>query len=207
MGIFDSKTKQINDIDTTTVTDTDQLDQSGNEGLNLGQVGGSAVLDLSSTTNLTDASQTSTTIQTNYLDGGSLTLAGDISRQALAVAGGGVANASAANAGALQFGSQALSQVADLNANSLQLFASLVGDAFDNSRTLARDAIDASANALAKFSDFSSTATADAVAGFGALAKQGAESTDDKVSKVAMYGLAAIVAAMVLPQLFKGARA
>lgn len=181
MGFFDSKTKQTVNQTTNTLTETTQADQSGNSGLSLANIAGSVGLDLSS--NLVDNSVT------NVLDGGALNIAGNIAHESLGLAGSSV---------------DAISRV---NGNSLELFGGLIEGLIDTTKSTTRDALDMSGNALSLFSNFARSATADAVAGFGALAKQGAESTDDKVTKVAMYGLIAIAAIFVLPAIFKGSKA
>lgn len=98
-----------------------------------------------------------------------------------------------ANARALDFGGDAISAIQRVNSDSLSLLGGLVSESIDASRTLARDSADANSRTVS-----------DAIAGFGALAKQSTASTDDRVAKVAGYAVLAIVAAVVLPQLFKG---
>lgn len=182
-GFFGSGAKnQETNTQYNTTTNTDQLDQSGNSGLNLSNT--DASFDSHDSTVLTNR-ETNTTIYT-AIDGGALKEAG-------AAIAGGLELARKATSGALDFGTNAVDQIARLNSNSLDLFAELTQGAFDSARSLARDSMDANARA-----------TTAAVEGFGALAKQSSESTDDKVSKVAAYGLVAIAAILILPALFRG---
>jgi len=174
MGLFgggNSKTSVTNQYETT--TSTQQTDNSGNNGFQ--NIGG----DLS--------------LVNQSVDAGTVKEAGKIAEGAFGIVGAGLDNARAANAGSLAFGTSALQQVADVNSNSLDVLSGLVSGLIDNSKTIARDSIEASANA-----------TTAAAAGFGELAKQTSASTDDRVGKVAMYAFAALAAVFVLPALFKG---
>lgn len=185
MGLFGgskSKTSVSNVYDTDTVTT--QTDNSGNEGFQ--NIGGN--LSLASS----ESYSSSNTTVNQSIDAGALKTAESITKGSFGLVGAGLDNAQAASAGALAFGKSALEQVADANASSLDVLAGLVSGAFDNSKTIARDALAASAQA-----------TSDAAAGFGALAKQTSASTDDRVGKVAMYAFAALAAVFVLPALFK----
>jgi hypothetical protein len=85
-----------------------------------------------------------------------------------------------------------LSTVQRVNADSLELLAGLVDKTIDASKTITRD----SAESHASFVD-------QAIAGFGALAKQTSESGDDKIIRVVGFALAAVAAAVVLPAMFK----
>jgi len=168
MGLFDrsSSSSTVNNIYDTR-TDVRQVDQSGNAGLNLSNVSG---VSLAETTNV------------NYVDAGALKTAGDIASGAYAL-----------GTSALGLSGSALQTVAKANTDSLGLLAGLVSGAIDNSKTLTRDALDASAKSVSQ-----------AITGFSTLAAQNSQSSDDRVQKVALYALLAVAAVMVLPALFKG---
>lgn len=195
MGLFSNRSSSTQQTTYDTTTTTVQSDQSGNSGLNFAQTG-----DL--TLDLADRS-TNTIVQT---DQGAIESAARTARESLAFAGGALGDvlgyassvgaqsigaAQAANAAGLSFGASAVKSIADSNSNALSLFANVVGQSIDASRGLARDAADANA-----------AATKEAIAGFSSLAKQTSASSDDRVSKVAGYALAAVAAAIILPAIF-----
>jgi hypothetical protein len=189
MGLFSSKSKSSSSTVYDTDTTTTQADQSGNQGLNFAQLGNVA-LDLS------DRSST-TVIATDQGAIGSAerSIAGALG-SAERIASGGIAGAIAANSAGLAFGESALNRVSQVQEGSLGLLAGLVDKSIDSSRTLARDSAEANAATVAS-----------AISGFGSLAKQTSASSDDRVTKVAGFALAALVAALVLPSLLKGSRA
>jgi hypothetical protein len=125
--------------------------------------------------------RSTTTLTTISTDQGALRVAGGLGEAAFSFAGAGLDNAQAANAGALSFGRSALDNVARVNADSLSLLGGLITGAIDSSRTLARDAIE----------------------GFGSLATRNSASTDDRVTKLAGFALAAVAAAFILPAIWK----
>jgi len=176
MGLFDkSKSKTSVNQTYNTTTTTALTDNSGNQGI---QAGGAVRLD-------TRSSSTKTTNNIST-DQGAVKIAGNI-------ATAGITSAQASAAGALGFGKSALDTVAKANGDSLKLISGLITGAFDNSKTVVRDALDANAKA-----------TNDSISGFAALAKQTSASDGDKVGKVAMYAFVAIAAVFVLPAIFKG---
>lgn len=169
MGLFDrssSRTEVTNEYNTE--TNTQQTDQGGNSGLNFSNLGGG--VSLQSTTNV------------STLDGGALNVAGNIASGAYGL-----------GSQALGLGGKSLDAISQVNADSLSLLGGLVSGAIDNSRTMARDAIQAGSNTVSS-----------AIAGFKSLAEQNSASSDDRVQKVAIYALLALAAAFVLPSLFKG---
>lgn len=192
MGIFSSDKKTTNTTVYDTQTNTTQADQSG-DGIKLFDVGSFGI-----NTSMDDHSQVSTT---NYLsDSGAI----DAAR---GIAGDALTTVQRTNANSIDLlrelvGSsndaqgRALDTVARVNSDSLDLLGGLVSESIDASRTLARDSADANSRTVA-----------DALSGFSTLAQRSAESTDDKMSRVIGYALAAVVAALVLPSLFKGAKA
>src|SRR5688572_9711591 len=100
MGLLSSRSSTNVSNQYLTETNTQQTDNSGNQGIQ--NIGGSLSL--------------------SYTDGGAI-------QAAERLAGAGLDNAQAAQAGALTFGTTALKQVAELNSNSLGLLASLVSGA------------------------------------------------------------------------------
>jgi hypothetical protein len=171
-----------------TVTNTEQTDNSGNSGF-LGNGDVSLSSNESNTTSISDSGNTYNTLS----DSGAIKAASDIAGGAFGLAGAGLDNARAAAAGSINFAGTAIGQLADANANSLDVLKGLVSGAFDSSKTLARDVIAANKEA-----------TATAISGFGSLAQQNSQSSDDRVQKVALYALVAVAAVFILPAIFKG---
>jgi len=169
VGLFDtSKSSTVVSNQYTTETNTQQTDQGGNSGLNFSNVGGGVSLQ--------------TTTNVNTLDGGALNVAGNIASGAYGL-----------GSQALGLGAKSLDAISAVNADSLTLLGGLVSGAIDNSRTMARDAIQAGSNTVSS-----------AIAGFKSLAEQNSASSDDRVQKVALYAFLALAAVFVLPPLFKG---
>lgn len=173
MGLFggDSKSSSSTSNRIDTRTTTHQTDNSGNTGI----LGGGSV-------RVSNVERT--TIQQS--DSGAI-------KAATSIAQSGLSASRASTTQALGFGSAALKSVTAANHDSLKLLTGLVSGALDNSKTLARDSIAASA-----------ASSKAAVTGFAALAKTTSESTDDRVGRVALYAFAALAAVFVLPALFKG---
>jgi hypothetical protein len=218
MGLFggSSKTNTSTLYDTNTVTT--QTDQSGNSGINNSGSGSISLAvdsndvydsrDLSSRTSISDSGNTSDNRDQSvndsgnvYSDFGAISAGRDLAESALSFASEAGSNASGLAAAstnrALDFGADALTTVQRVNADSIELLGSLVGQTIDATKTLAREGAQAN-----------STTLSDALGGFKQLAIQNSESDADKMTKVIGYALAAVVAALVLPAIFKsGGRA
>lgn len=190
MGLFSSSSRSTQQTTYDTTTNTVQSDQSGNSGLNFAQTGDLS-LDLSDRSDRSDRS-TTTLIST---DQGAIEAAARSVREALGFASDvgaqSLAAAQAANSAGLSFGASAIKSVSDTNANALGLLVNLTQQGINASTGIARDAAEANASA-----------TREAIAGFSSLAKQTSASSDDRVSKVAGYALAAVAAAIILPAIF-----
>lgn len=202
MGFFDSKSKTVTQTLYDTDTNTVQTDQSGNSGVNISG-GGSLSSDSHDVSTVdsrsfNDSRDMSVRDSGNvYLDAGAVRGGLDLAQTALSFANEAGANAaglvqSGANR-ALQFGSDALTAVQRVNADSLSLLGGLVTQTIDASKTLAREGAQANASTLA-----------DALGGFQKLAVQNSETSDDKITRVIGFALAAVAAVVVLPALFKG---
>jgi hypothetical protein len=174
MGLFDSKSKVSTSYDTT--TNTEQTDNSGNSGF-LG-IGGGVSLSSQEDNSIQYSDSSSRSEATNISDSGNTY---NMLSDSGAVQGAfGVANLS-------------LNGAFEQNSNSLRVLSGLVTGALDNSVTLARDSINAN-----------KAATDQVISGFGSLAQQNASTSDDRVSKVALYAFAALAAIFVLPALLRG---
>lgn len=114
-------------------------------------------------------------------------------------AGRGLDTALDATRGALDFSESAVRSNESIARDSIKRISDFGGVALGESLDFARDIFEGAGNALKNVTEQNLT-------GLTGLAKQTSESSDDKVTRTAMYAFAAIAAVFVLPALFGGAR-
>jgi len=163
----------------------------------------------SSASTSSNQQQATTTSNLNLQGGSGTTIGGDrnviTTTDAGAVAGGvslgtdAIHMAGDVSQAAINLGQWAVSQGTDVANHGLDNARA----AYETSLTFGSDALQAVQQIAAASQSNNRAIVSDAVTGFQSLAMQNSASEADKVSKVAIYGFAAIAAALVLPKLLK----
>lgn len=128
--------------------------------------------------------------------------AGRAGDQAGAVASQSLANSRDALRDSLDFGDAVLQRFAEFGDTALASYEGISSDALNRVTESSRGAFDFARDLFGAANDATSRLAADNLSGLTSLAQQTSASSDDRVTKIALYALVAVAAVFILPRIF-----